>query len=77
MDFATFRHPWGRRHAQVVVLCYSQLLWQRCGGRHRFASGGSEGSAPHGRAFWDVPCQKVLDGLRGGRITWQECRAWG
>ena len=29
MDFGTFRFPWGRRHALVVVLGYSRLLWLR------------------------------------------------
>ena len=29
VDFATFRLPWGRRHALVVVLGYSRLLWLR------------------------------------------------
>ena len=29
VDFATFRLPWGQRHALVVVLCYSRLLWLR------------------------------------------------
>lgn len=27
VDFATFRLPWGRRHALLVVLGYSRLLW--------------------------------------------------
>ena len=27
VDFGTFRLPWGRRHALVVVLGYSRLLW--------------------------------------------------
>ena len=29
VDFGTFRFPWGRRHALVVVLGYSRLLWLR------------------------------------------------
>ena len=29
MDFATFTLPWGRRHALVVVLSHSRLLWLR------------------------------------------------
>ena len=29
MDFATFTLPWGRRHALVIVLSYSRLLWIR------------------------------------------------
>ena len=29
VDFATFSLPWGRRHALVVVLSYSRLLWLR------------------------------------------------
>ena len=27
MDFGTFTLPWGRRHALVIVLGYSRLLW--------------------------------------------------
>ena len=27
LDFGTFRLPWGRRHALLVVLGYSRLLW--------------------------------------------------
>ncbi len=29
VDFATFRFPWGTRHALVVVLGYSRLMWLR------------------------------------------------
>ena len=29
VDFATFKLPWGRRHALVTVLGYSRLLWLR------------------------------------------------
>ena len=29
VDFGTFALPWGRRHALVVVLGYSRLLWLR------------------------------------------------
>jgi len=29
VDFATFKLPWGRRHALLVVLGYSRLLWLR------------------------------------------------
>ena len=29
VDFATFTLPWGRRHALVVVLSHSRLLWLR------------------------------------------------
>ena len=27
VDFADFRLPWGKRHALVVVLGYSRLMW--------------------------------------------------
>ena len=27
VDFGTFTLPWGRRHALVIVLGYSRLLW--------------------------------------------------
>ena len=29
VDFGSFRLPWGRRHALLVVLSYSRLLWLR------------------------------------------------
>ena len=29
-DFGTFTLPWGRRHALVIVLGYSRLLWLHC-----------------------------------------------
>ena len=29
LDFADFRFPWGKRHALLVVLGYSRLLWVR------------------------------------------------
>ncbi len=29
VDFGTFKLPWGRRHALLVVLGYSRLLWLR------------------------------------------------
>ena len=29
VDFATFKLPWGRRHALVTVLSHSRLLWLR------------------------------------------------
>ena len=29
VDFAEFRTPWGKRHALVVVLGYSRLMWVR------------------------------------------------
>ena len=29
VDFATFTLPWGRRHALVMVLSHSRLLWLR------------------------------------------------
>lgn len=29
VDFAEFRFPWGKRHALLVVLGYSRLLWLR------------------------------------------------
>lgn len=29
VDFADFRLPWGKRHALIVVLGYSRLMWLR------------------------------------------------
>ena len=33
MDFGCFRLPWGQRHARLVALGYSRLLWLRLFGR--------------------------------------------
>ena len=30
VDFADFRLPWGKRHALIVVLGYSRLMWLTC-----------------------------------------------
>ena len=37
VDFATFTRPWGRRHALVVVLRHSRLLWRRFSRRQTMA----------------------------------------
>ena len=37
VDFGTFRLPWGRRHALLVVLGYSRLLWLRFYSRQTMA----------------------------------------
>ena len=37
VDFATFTLPWGRRHALVVVLSHSRLLWLCCCRRQTMA----------------------------------------
>ena len=37
VDFGTLRFPWGRRHALVVVLGYSRLLWLRFYARQTMA----------------------------------------
>ena len=30
VDFAQFRLPWGQRHALIVLIGYSRLMWLQC-----------------------------------------------
>ena len=54
VDFATFTLPWGRRHALVVVLSHSRLLWlcfyRRLGPAARSDAGSQSGRRIRSRA---------------------------
>ena len=63
VDFATFTLPWGRRHALVVVLSHSRLLWLRFYRRQTMA-GADRGA---GALLFDQMRAVVLsDGRVGG-----------
>ena len=63
VDFATFNLPWGRRHALLVVLSYSRLLWLRFYQRQTMAvlTAGLETAF---RRFGGVPKQLLFDQMR-------------
>ena len=63
VDFAEFSLPWGRRHALVVVLGYSRLMWVKFYPRQTMAvlvSGLEEAFA----AFGGVPSELLFDQMR-------------
>lgn len=63
VDFATFRFPWGTRHALLVVLGYSRLLWLRFYPRQTMAtvmSGLEEAFA----YFGGVPRELLFDQMK-------------
>ncbi|MCY4477039.1 MAG: IS21 family transposase [Gammaproteobacteria bacterium] len=63
VDFATFTLPWGRRHALLVVLGYSRLLWLRFYRRQTMAVliDGLESAFAH---FGGVPRELLFDQMR-------------
>ena len=63
VDFATFNLPWGRRHALLVVLSYSRLLWLRFYTRQTMAvlTAGLETAF---RRFGGVPKELLFDQMR-------------
>ena len=63
VDFATFTLPWGRRHALLVVLGYSRLLWLRFYPRQTMAVliDGLERAFAH---FGGVPRELLFDQMR-------------
>ena len=63
VDFAAFRLPWGRRHALLVVLGYSRLLWLRFFPRQTMEvlCGGLEGAFER---FGGVPEELLFDQMR-------------
>ena len=73
VDFADFRLPWGRRHALIVVLGYSRLMWMRFyeapdhAGRARPATGERGGRVTAGLADRDavLPHRAVQRAARG------------
>ena len=63
VDFATFNLPWGRRHALLVVLGYSRLLWLRFYPRQTMATliRGLESAF---ECFGGVPEELLFDQMR-------------
>ena len=63
VDFATFKLPWGRRHALVTVLGYSRLLWLRFYRRQTMAVL-MEGLERAFERFGGVPGELLFDQMR-------------
>ena len=63
VDFATFTLPWGRRHALVVVLSHSRLLWLRFYRRQTMAVL-TEGLERACARFGGVPKELLFDQMR-------------
>jgi len=63
VDFGTFTLPWGRRHALVVVLGYSRLLWMRFYARQTMEvlTAGLESAFER---FGGVPSELLFDQMR-------------
>ena len=63
VDFGTFTLPWGRRHALVVVLSHSRLLWLRFYRRQTMAvlTAGLESAFER---FGGVPMELLFDQMR-------------
>ena len=63
VDFAEFRTPWGKRHALVVVLGYSRLMWVRYYERQTMAvvMWGLEAAF---RYFGGVPTELLFDQMK-------------
>ena len=63
VDFGTFRLPWGRRYALLVVLGYSRLLWLRFYSRQTM-SVLIEGLESAFERFGGVPQELLFDQMR-------------
>jgi transposase len=63
VDFATFRFPWGKRHALLVVLGYSRLLWLRFYPRQT-AQALTVGLEEAFGYFGGVPAELLFDQMR-------------
>ena len=63
VDFATFNLPWGRRHAPVVVLAFSRLLWL-CFYRRQTMAVLTEGLECAFARFGGVPNELLFDQMR-------------
>ena len=63
VDFATFTLPWGRRHALVVVLSHSRLLWLRFYRRQTMAVL-TDGLEHAFARFGGVPTELLFDQMR-------------
>jgi len=63
VDFGTFQLPWGRRHALLVVLGYSRLLWMRFYARQTLTTliRGLEDAFEY---FGGVPQELLFDQMR-------------
>ncbi len=63
VDFAEFKTPWGKRHALVVVLGYSRLLWVRYYERQTMAVV-MEGLESAFRYLGGVPSELLFDQMK-------------
>ena len=63
VDFATFTLPWGRRHALVVVLSHSRLLWL-CFYRRQTMAVLTDGLERAFARFGGVPKELLFDQMR-------------
>ena len=74
VDFATFTLPWGRRHALVMVLSHSRLLWLRFYRRQTNAVL-IEGLESAFECFGGVPQELLFDQMRA--VVLSDGRAGG
>ena len=74
VDFGTFTLPWGRRHALVIVLGYSRLLWLRFYPRQTMAVLTEALESAFGR-FGGVPAELLFDQMRA--VVLSDDRAGG
>ena len=63
VDFADFRTPWGKRHALVVVLGYSRLMWLQYYERQTMAVV-MRGLETAFRYFGGVPSEVLFDQMK-------------
>lgn len=68
VDFGTFNLPWGRRHALLVVLGYSRLLWLRFYRRQTMKTL-FQGLESAFAQFGGVPKELLFDQMRSVVIT--------
>ena len=68
VDFGSFRFPWGRRYALVVVLGYSRLLWVRFYANQTMTVL-TEGLERAFAAFGGVPEELLFDQMRAVVIS--------
>ena len=76
VDFGTFRLPWGRRHALVVVLGYSRLLWLSFYPQQSMAVL-MEGLENAFEAFGGVPDELLFDQMRAVVLSDDRCAGGG
>ena len=74
VDFGTFTLPWGRRHALVIVLGYSRLLWLRFYSRQTMTVL-MEGLESAFERFGGVPQELLFDQMRA--VVLSDDRAGG